>query len=171
MINEKDKQQILNGEFAINRDGTKCKYIGLSCSILFPYMFASLDEEDRIIVCYHVTRAFTFCTDGQQRYDIVGLWKDKVRPFNLDKALEGHPVKLRNGCKAYVKYCLPTEYNGIYPVNGYVINPDINPNMETQRWNLAGKAWESGYVEYEDQYDIVSMWVEDESHTETKGNM
>ncbi|ATW43346.1 hypothetical protein Q7Z28_00615 [Glaesserella parasuis] len=162
MISETDKQQILNGKLAISRDGTKCKYIGLSSHYLFPYMFMYLNEEDRIISAYLVTSEFTFCTDGEQGYDIIGLWKNKEQPFNLDKALEGHPVKLRNGLKAYVKYCLPPDFNGIYPVQGYIIKPGHTPNMEIQRWNLKGKYWTTDSCEELFPYDIISMWEEDE---------
>lgn len=166
MISEKDKQQILNGEFAINRDELKCKYIGLSYSTLFPYMFASLGEEDRIITCYHVTRAFTFCTDGQQRYDIVGLWKNKVPPFNLDKALEGHPVKLRNGCKAYVKYTMPEDYTGTYPVRGYYPFESSLGGFVNAEWTLEGKAYSH---EGEVEFDIIGMWEEDKPETDKEG--
>lgn len=162
MISETDKQQILNGKLAINRDGTKCKYIGLSSSYLFPYMFLYLDEEDRIISASPVTSEFSFYTGGEHGYDIIGLWENKEQHFNLDKALEGHPVKLRNGLKAYVKYCLPPDFNGMYPVQGYIIKPGDTPNMQIERWDLKGKYWTTDSGEELFPYDIISMWEEDE---------
>lgn len=37
-----------------------------------------------------------------------------MKPFNLEKALAGEPVKLRGGQKAYIKYVLGDEYNTKY---------------------------------------------------------
>lgn len=34
-----------------------------------------------------------------------------MKEFDLDKALNGEPVVLRNGCKAIVYYKVPNEYN------------------------------------------------------------
>ena len=55
--------------------------------------------------------------------DIVGLWEDKLEAFNLERALNGEPVKLRCGLKAYIKYVMPPEYKGSYPIRGYIIDP------------------------------------------------
>lgn len=49
--------------------------------------------------------------------------------FNLDKALSGHPVKLRNGDQAFVKYILNDKDQNvfdeyIYILRGYRIKPN-----------------------------------------------
>lgn len=91
-----------------------------------------------------------------------------MKPFDLEKALEGEPVKLRNGCKAYVlsdlrdlftidcgsKRCLI----GVYAVEG---NPSAFEWVA--RWKLSGKYYERIQ---ESEYDIVGMWEEPKLTTE-----
>ena len=91
-----------------------------------------------------------------------------MKPFNLKEALSGKPVKLRNGCKAYVlrdlrdlfaidcgsKRCLI----GVYAVKG---NPSAFEWVA--RWKLSGKYYERIQ---ESEYDIVGMWEEPKLTTE-----
>lgn len=91
-----------------------------------------------------------------------------MKPFNLKEALSGKPVKLRNGCKAYVlcdlrdlfaidcgsKRCLI----GVYSVEG---NPSAFEWVA--RWKLSGKYYERIQ---ESEYDIVGMWEEPKLTTE-----
>lgn len=76
--------------------------------------------------------------------------------FNLEKALEGKPVILRNGLKAYVR----TDLNSVesdkrsgsfYPLQGYAIQGDV---VRPVYWSTSGKAGD--YMDYE--YDIIGMW-------------
>ena len=78
-----------------------------------------------------------------------------IKEFNLEEALNGKPVLLRNGLKAYVKYNLnsvePDKRSGsFYPLQGYAINNVIQPVV----WSVKGTA--GGYMDYE--YDIIGMW-------------
>ncbi|MDG6310815.1 hypothetical protein P9Z71_11455 [Glaesserella parasuis] len=162
MINESNKEAILNGACGISRGGHKCRYIGKSGNSEFPYQIVYYTPNDIIRDIANLSEQFRYLKNSEDGLDVIGLWETKVEPFNLDKALEGHPVKLRNGLKAYVKYCLPPDFNGIYPVQGYIIKPGHTPNMEIQRWNLKGKYWTTDSCEELFPYDIISMWEEDE---------
>lgn len=91
-----------------------------------------------------------------------------MKPFDLEKALAGEPVKLRNGCKAYVlrdlrdmfaidcgsKRCLI----GVYAVES---NPSVFGWVA--RWKVSGKHYERIQ---ESEYDIVGMWEEPKLSTE-----
>lgn len=82
-----------------------------------------------------------------------------MKEFNLEAALAGKPVKLRNGDKAYVKYNL-LEENEIfvprdtaYPLIGYRLE---GVNCYTISWNLTGETVHFGWR----TLDIVEMWEE-----------
>ena len=80
-----------------------------------------------------------------------------MKEFNLDAALNGEPVMLRNERKAFVMYDLRNypdlmDKLGRKPLNGVVFNKDesIYTNIE---WNEFGA---NSLV----QYDIMKMWEE-----------
>lgn len=108
-------------------------------------------------------------TNEPRSYDAVGMVEDmleqnteekiKMKPFDLKAALNGEPVMLRNGEKAFVKYNLLDELENIeerdaaYPLIGYRLYEN---NVSTTSWDLSGKSvhWETM------KYDIVGMWEE-----------
>ena len=92
--------------------------------------------------------------------DVVGLWEDKPEPFDLERALAGEPVKLRNGKKAYMKYIMPPEYKGSYPIRGYIIDPSSANEIESNSWTLDGMGCVPTGVY---SLDIISMWKDPES--------
>ncbi|MFZ7141612.1 hypothetical protein ACLSY0_00395 [Avibacterium avium] len=82
-----------------------------------------------------------------------------MKPFDLQEALTGKPVKLRSGQKAYVKYVLGDEYNTDYPLRGFaeyekLIDGKINTGEHI--WTLDGNF--STFEESET--DIIGMWEE-----------
>ncbi|MFZ7198528.1 hypothetical protein [Avibacterium avium] len=84
-----------------------------------------------------------------------------MKPFDLEKALAGEPVKLRNGRKAYVKYVLSGEYSTSYPLRGFVewkilSNGNGGIYIEENGWTVNGRA----VIRKESQLDIVGMWEE-----------
>ena len=82
-----------------------------------------------------------------------------MKEFNLDAALNGEPVMLRNGEKAFVKYNLLDELENIEardaacPLIGYRLYGNY---VSTTSWELSGKSihWETM------KYDIVGMFEE-----------
>lgn len=118
MVSEKDKFAILDGEYGITRDGNKCKYVGLSTDDEFPYVFVKYNSSDRIIDVKNLGKDLVYYSGETHPIDVVGLWIDKSEPFDLDRALAGEPVMLRNGFKAYITYIMPDEYLGHYPLGG-----------------------------------------------------
>ena len=66
-----------------------------------------------------------------------------MKEFNLDAALNGEPVMLRNGGKAVVKYNLLNEVeklevrDTVYPLIGYRFDGIY---INTTSWNLTGKS-------------------------------
>lgn len=87
-----------------------------------------------------------------------------MKQFNLEEALKGNPVKLRNGCKADVLYVIPDTYkfpNGTtlnYPVRGITFNKDGTLDS-VHRWNIDGTSYSRAETS---PMDIISMWEEPE---------
>ena len=74
--------------------------------------------------------------------------------FDLEKALAGHPVKLRNGTKAYVRHH-ETELSPSYPLQGYM---KYRFNHLPVVWAKTGRYFSEPAIESD--FDIVGMWVE-----------
>lgn len=86
-----------------------------------------------------------------------------MKQFNLEKALAGEPVKLRNGQKAIVYYRIPDEYvfeDGkqlAFPLHGLVIDSEGYIELANVCWRDNGT-----YTYYPHNYDIIGMWKEPE---------
>lgn len=164
MINEQDKQAILNGSFGVSRDGSKCKFIGkLYTPDPYNYFFVYFNKVD--ITNYEsLNEDFLENSSLESPLDVVGLWENRQEPFNLDNALQGEPVKLRDGSKAYVKYIMPSEHEERYPVNGYFFDPGEPTNVASEQWTEEGKAY---IPEPNHDLDIISMWKDPEPNRVT----
>lgn len=88
-----------------------------------------------------------------------------MKPFDLQEALNGDPVMLKNGSKAFVKYNLLNEVeklevrDTVYPLIGYRFDGIY---ISTTSWDLKGKSVHWATLEY----DIVGMWEEPELTSE-----
>ena len=85
-----------------------------------------------------------------------------MKPFDLQEALNGAPVRLRNGDKAVIGYIIRGEVmaNGgslHYPVVGHVVNKD-DLYVERMNWTMSGEYNASK----ESNYDVIGMWEEPE---------
>ena len=82
-----------------------------------------------------------------------------MKEFNLKAALNGEPVMLRNGQKAYIKYNLLDEIKslnvkvGMYPLVGYRLEYNYINNTS---WDVLGVA----KYHTTREYDIIGMWEE-----------
>ena len=82
-----------------------------------------------------------------------------MKKFDLKAALNGEPVMLRNGYKAYIKYNLLDEIKslnvkiGMYPLVGYRLECNY---INRTSWDVLGIAKYSATREY----DIIGMWEE-----------
>lgn len=82
-----------------------------------------------------------------------------MKKFDLKAALNGEPVMLRNGYKAYIKYNLLDEIKslnvkiGMYPLVGYRLECNY---INSTFWDVLGIAKYSATREY----DIIGMWEE-----------
>lgn len=82
-----------------------------------------------------------------------------MKEFNLEAALNGEPVMLRNGIKAVVKYNLLNEVEKLeardaeYPLIGYRFDGIY---INTTSWSLTGKSVHWATM----GYDIIGMWEE-----------
>src|SRR5699024_1405098 len=75
-----------------------------------------------------------------------------MKPFNLEKALAGEPVKLRNGKKAYVRHHEREHYT-CRPLVGYLEN--AFGGVWLISWTRSGRA----DIESNDALnDIIGMW-------------
>ncbi|HDZ6727040.1 TPA: pyruvate kinase, partial [Mannheimia haemolytica] len=82
-----------------------------------------------------------------------------MKPFDLNKALAGEPVKLRNNDKAFVKYLISDDYirdNKDHQVQGYTVDEE-NVFLSEVSWAVSGSHFNDGTIA---QYDIVGMWEE-----------
>lgn len=105
------------------------------------------------------------CVGGDGK-NIAGMWdedkpqnletvKDTVKPFNLEKALDGKPVKLRDGNKAYV---LKAVNNDSYYLNliGYI---EVSCGIIPALW-LYDTYSHFNEIEgyYSKRQNIIGMW-------------
>lgn len=86
-----------------------------------------------------------------------------MKPFNLEKALAGEPVQLRDGRKAKLIFKIPDELvfsGGLrqeYPLLGFIYKRNGELHHTKEYWSLDG-----GYMlgSDEDELDIVGLWEE-----------
>lgn len=85
-----------------------------------------------------------------------------MKPFNLEAALQGEPVQLRNGCKAIVYYRVPDTFtyesgnNVSYPLKGLIFDNKGNLDDSYCSWSDDGSYDFDGVC----KHDIVGMWEE-----------
>lgn len=79
--------------------------------------------------------------------------KTETKPFDLERALKGEPVVLRNGTKAYIRH-YEEELDTSYPLMGCIVGEG---KIVFEQWSEGGRLYgDKG----ESEYDIVGMWVE-----------
>ena len=82
-----------------------------------------------------------------------------MKKFNTEEALNGAPVKLKNGLKAYIeKYC----EDNVFVYSGHI----AGERGEVKSWNRQGKE----YFNFESPYDIVAMWGDEEQEDIPEAN-
>lgn len=73
------------------------------------------------------------------------------QPFDLNRALNGEPVLLRNGNKAFVKFKMDK------PDSAVLIGTETKENVDKlRRWKLDG----TGYLGQSKESNIIGMWQE-----------
>lgn len=84
-----------------------------------------------------------------------------MKEFNLDAALNGEPVMLRNGQKAIIYYCVRDNFKfdektlDTFPLKGMVFDEKGYLDDSSVTWRRSGSFRCS-----EDEWDIVGMWKE-----------
>lgn len=85
-----------------------------------------------------------------------------MKEFNLEAALNGELVMLRNGCKGVVYYKIPKEYvfsdgsNSAFPLKGLIFDEDGFIKDSSYFWTDNGLCNHEGYH----PHDIIGMWEE-----------
>lgn len=129
MLREKEIKALMDGAYGVTRDGRKALYVGTDGDdehtwLLF--MASNPNRPKEFKVGY-----YTFNQNDLRDYDIVGLWENRSEPFNLERALAGEPVMLKdnNLDKVYihrrysntgdyiVEYTDTTDYAGLMELN------------------------------------------------------
>lgn len=91
MLDAKTKDAILNGAFAVTRDGRKVKYIGKTVSKNYPLAFVTVPEV--IELDYNLSKVkIIFITDTWKGtidnedypFDIIGLWNEPTPKVTLE---------------------------------------------------------------------------------------
>lgn len=86
-----------------------------------------------------------------------------MKEFDLKAALNGEPVMLACGKKAYIGYKTPDCYvcdNGEkieFPLHGYIIKADNIIEVPNMFWTINGRAYKDNI---DNASDIVGMWEE-----------
>lgn len=86
-----------------------------------------------------------------------------MKKFDLKAALNGEPVMLACGKKAYIGYKTPDCYvcdNGEkieFPLHGYIIKADNIIEVPNMFWTINGRAYKDNI---DNASDIVGMWEE-----------
>ena len=94
----------------------------------------------------------------------VFFYGETMKPFNLEKALAGEPVMLRNGNKAEIYFLVPDYYthidgsNTLTPIRGLIFDKNNNVINLSAGWTLDGYC----YSDCLNNCDIVGMWEEKE---------
>ena len=84
-----------------------------------------------------------------------------MKEFNLDAALNGEPVMLRNGQKAIIYYCVHDNFKfnektpDAFPLKGMVFDKEGYLDDSSATWSRSGR-----FSYSEDEWDIVGMWKE-----------
>lgn len=84
-----------------------------------------------------------------------------MKPFDLNDALSGKPVKLRGGSKAYMIGLLPNAIKTDYALRGVTVRNDEFGDLiiaSTGCWTIEGLA---SLITGEHQFDIIGMWEEE----------
>lgn len=83
-----------------------------------------------------------------------------MKSFDLEKALAGEPVMLRNGLKALICYRIPDKYvfndgsSAAFPLQGIIFNKRGNLKQIAEVWKDNG-SYGDGYLH---KFDIIGMW-------------
>lgn len=100
MLSEKQIEALKAGAYGVTRDGYKAKYIGVSSRNY--HCWAIYDGDGTVGDVLRAYKTFhIYDLDKQDSFDIVGLWEDKLEPFNLERALNGEPI-VREGIKHWL---------------------------------------------------------------------
>lgn len=89
-----------------------------------------------------------------------------MKAFDVEKALAGEPVKLRNGDKAIIFGRIPEglEWSHIgavnHPLAGVILNAEGKITNTHMLWSMSGVV-DSGDDNEKRAYDIIGMWEDD----------
>ena len=80
--------------------------------------------------------------------------KTDTKPFDLERALKGEPVVLRDGTKAYIRH-RETQIKTNYPLIGYIADGKTEGNIMS--WTEDGRCF---WYQEDSLSNIAGMWVE-----------
>lgn len=170
MISEQDKQAILNGAYGITRDGRKAFLIGFTENE-HPVFEITTEGKYAEKSIYKYLTDFHLVNNLNNALDIIGLWQDKPEPFDLERALAGEPVLIRDGSKGYVFANLNDiafkenmSCSDYLPLRGVIVYENNGKKLSSETWTLNGRTSSNGE---EDYYDIIGMWKEPQSEPNT----
>lgn len=89
--------------------------------------------------------------------------KKPMKPFNLEEALQGEPVYLRNGMKGIIYYQVPDKYTfrdgstAYRPLKGMIFTEEGHLSSSSFEWLISGKV----DTDHLNNLDIIGMWEED----------
>lgn len=166
MLSEQDKQAILNGAPAITQGGLKAVYVGIASNEeCLKYGFV-VYKNDTVFCYIRLNSDLNLYGSTTYEHNIIGLWKepDEPEPFNLERALSGEPVLLKNGLKAFILNQVGEELAKLLQVEDQsIVGYAENNNLHLLSWDAKGE--DLVYVDKE--YSIIGMWRESKRPTIT----
>lgn len=145
MLSEKEIEAFKNGSFGVSRDGRKARYIGENKN--GSPIIARFCKDGTFDSTHIYTTSFVFSEGIETHFDIVGLWEDKPEPFDLERALAGEPVLLRNQSKGHILKQIDDTFIGYFDHSSPI------------SWGLDGSRSQAA----DSSFDIIGMWKEPEN--------
>lgn len=142
MLSEKEIEALKNGAFGVSRDGRKARYIGDNKN--GSPIIARFCKDGTFDSTHIYTTSFVFSEGIETHFDIVGLWEDKPEPFDLERALAGEPVLLRNQSKGHILKQIDDTFIGYFDHSSPI------------SWGLDGSRSQVA----DSSFDIIGMWKE-----------
>ncbi|OOF56189.1 hypothetical protein BKK56_04205 [Rodentibacter genomosp. 2] len=142
MLSEKEIEALKKGAYGINRQGQRVRIV--STNHKPPYSILCLVEVNGHDEYQPLRSNFTLYENEDSGLDIVGLWEE---PFNLERALVGEPILLKNGLKGYILKQIDDTLIGYFD------------HSSPCSWELDGSHSRAA----DTQFDIIGMWKEPEN--------
>ncbi|OOF47657.1 hypothetical protein BKK54_11415, partial [Rodentibacter genomosp. 1] len=149
MLSNKEVEALKSGAYGMTRSGRKALFAEKAHDGSYTWLLFSKtnpNKPDYFMEDYNTFSTYYNDAHPEDDNDIIGLWEDKLIPFNVKYALEGKPILLRNGLKGYILKQIDDTLIGYFD------------HSSPCSWELDGSHSRAA----DTQFDIIGMWKEPE---------